>query len=376
VVVSPMSGYFPDPLPIHFTGGVNPSSGQWFSGSNQTLLNCAGTITPGCFATSSITVDYSLFATQATSVGSTVGSVGNNNIYQDNSGNWQMATTLHVTNPADASFGQWNVIAHAHPTNNASPVPTAWAADTILVGSLATPQKANYDGKYFQDSGNLYLLYSMAITTTPALHDGVVAQLMVSATQLSSSQPVVLIEPDTTNGGFNSEYFFGLNPSAPFKLVETGNPAMIGDKYALAYSTGDYQETDYKAGVAWSDTFIPAAGTTYQKVLKVDTAGVWGTAGNTEVQYLLQAQESGWPNYVAAQVLAPGVPSFVNDNGVWYMYFAGYSPSDAPTIANGDFDPSHRRPYFVQLNINIPAGATAAGTSGYNLAGWMTPATQ
>jgi len=374
-VVVNATGYFPDPLPIHLA--TASSTAQYFSGSNMTLLDCPEPIQPMGCTISAIATDFSNFAQQAKTSGSTVTSVGNNNIYQDNAGNWQMATTLHLSNPNQPDT-TWNVIAHASPTNTASPVPTAWTTDAILVGSLATSAKANYDGKYFQDSGNLYLIYSMAITTTPILHDGVVAQLMVSATQPASAAPVVLVEPDTTanNGnGFNSEYFFGLNPSSPFKLVETGNIAIIDGKYALAYSTGNFQQPWYKSAVAWSDTFIPTSPTGYQKQLMVDTAGVWGTPGNTEVEYLLQSQEPQWPNYVYAQVLAPGVPSFVNDNGNWYLYFAGFNPADAPVLG-GAYVPSHRRPYFVPLQISIPPGATVAGTSAYDLASWMTTLSQ
>lgn len=253
-----------------------------------------------------------------------------------------MATTLHLSNGTDT----WNVIAHASATNTGNPVPTAWVADATLVGSLSQPAKANYDGKYFEDGGNLYLVYSDALELSPALHDGVVAQLMQSATQLANVPPVTLIEPDDTsdNGGFNSEYFF-FDMSAPFKLVETGNVTRINGKYAIAYSTGDFQEPDYKTGVAWSDTFLPVSGSTYQKILMEDTSGVWGQPDHLEVLYLLQAQLSSWPNDVASQVLAPGVPSIVQDStsGAWYLFFAAYDPTDAPLINATDYDPSHRQ---------------------------------
>ena len=376
-VVVGTSGYFPDPLPIHLTPGSSTAT-QYFSGTNLAILSCTLPVTPGCYTKTSITIDDSLTTQQAAAFGTTVTASSNHNIYQDNAGNWQMATTLSLSNPGQTADTTWSVICHAHPTNTGNPVPTTWQADTLLVGSLSTTQKANYDGKFFEDSGNLYLLYSMAITTAPALHDGVVAQLMVSATQPATTAPVILIDPDTTqnNGaGFNSEYFFGLNPSAPFKLVETGNITLIDGKYALAYSTGSYQQPWYKTGVAWSDTFLPALNATYQKVFMTDTAGVWGTASNTEVEYLLQSQEPQWPDYVAAQVLAPGVPSFVNDNGTWYLYFAGYNPTDAPP-ASGGFDGSHRRPYYVPFQVNIPTGATVSGTSPYSLGTWITPVSQ
>jgi hypothetical protein len=51
---------------------------------------------------------------------------------------------------------------------------------------------------------------------------GIVAQAMQSATQPASSQPVPLLGPETTDGGYNSELFERLNQPNPLKLLETG----------------------------------------------------------------------------------------------------------------------------------------------------------
>ncbi|MBC7450765.1 MAG: hypothetical protein H7259_04690 [Cytophagales bacterium] len=371
VTLSPASGYFPDPLPIHFApGNIGPQS---FSGSNKTILSCPGSsIQAGCFQTTQIKVDLGSFPQQANAVGSTIMSIGNNNIYQDNKGTWQMATTLHLSNPAFTSDTTWSVIAHAHAINASSSVPTKWVVDTLLVGSLSQATKANYNGKYFEDGGNLYLLYSKELQANP-LRDGIVAQLMLSAVQAASSDPVTLIDPENANVGFNSEYFFGLNPPSPFKLVETGNVTKIDGKYVLAYSTGAYYSPGYKIGLAWSDAFLPLQGKTYKKIHKVDSTGIWGQPGQPEVLYFLQAQKSEWPNYVGLQVLAPGVPSVVKDqSGEYYLYFAAYDPSDAPLMAGTTrFDPSHRRPYFINLKIAIPANASVESASDEDLASWI-----
>ena len=131
----------------------------------------------------------------------------------------------------------------------------------------------------------------------------------------------------------------------------------------MAYSTGDYEEPDYKAGVAWSDTLLPANGGSYKRVFKLDTAGVWRQPNHEEILYLLQSEKSAWPNYVYSQVFAPGVPSITQDDGRWYLYFAGLLPSDAPIQPGTQlFEPSHRRPFFVKLNVNIPASATVEAT--------------
>ncbi len=373
-VVVNTSGYFPDPLPIHY--GPGTTGPLVFSSSDKKLMSCTEPVSAGCFSVSSYTIDTSAFAKQAAAVGSTFVSIGNNNIYQDNKGNWQMATTVMLTNPSQTADPTWSVIAHASPTKTGSPVPTAWTVDTLLIGSLSTTQKSNYDGKYFEDGGNLYLLYSKALTTNP-LNDGVVAQGMSSATQVSSTQPQTLVAPETANGGFNAENFFDFQTST-FKLVETGNITVVNGKYVLAYSTGDFQEPNYKAGLAWSDTFLPANGGQYQKAEFQDTSGLFSQGNHLEGYYLLQNQISGYPNY-ETQVLAPGVPSILLDSsGNYYMFFAGYDPNDHP-LASGsstDYDGSHRRPYFVKLNIAIPSGTTVAATPNTSLDSWITIATQ
>ncbi len=373
-VVVNQSGYFPDPLPIHYASGT--TGPLVFSGSNKSLMSCTEPVSAGCFTVAPITISTGTFPQQAAAFGSTITSIGNNNIYQDNAGHWQMATTMHLSNPNQTTDPTWSVIAHASPTNSGSPVPTAWTVDTLLVGSLATTQKANYDGKYFEDGGNLYLVYSKELVASP-LNDGVVAQLMTSATQPATVATVTLLAPETANSGFNSEYFF-FYQTAQFKLVETGNISVINGKYVMSYSTGNFQEPNYKAGLAWSDTFLPTSGSTYQKAELQDSNGLWGQGNHLEPYYLLQNQIGGWPNY-ETQVLAPGVPSIVLDSsGNYYLYFAGYDPNDDP-LASGsttDFDPSHRRPYFVKLSIAIPTGVTVAATVNTALDSWIALATK
>jgi hypothetical protein len=87
----------------------------------------------------------------------------------------------------------------------------------------------------------------------------------------------------------------------------------------------------------------------------------------------MQAQVSAWPNYVGKAVLAPGVPAVIQDGQRWYLTFAGYLPSDAPTSPKtGDYVPSARRPFFAPLSVHIPADTTVAGTSAADLANWLT----
>jgi hypothetical protein len=379
------TGYYSDPYPIHLTQPREPSVPQLFSGTTKNILSCSGTPQAECFQETplTITVGKSL-REQAQSQGATVAKPFiNNNIYQDHNGQWHMATTLYVGSQTNPDEQHWTVILHAHPTDpDDSPVPTHWVADTLLVGSFAERANANYDAKYYEDSDNLYLIYSKRLAPVTlsdgnvAQHDGIVAQLMDSATVPAGTAPTVLLRPATENGGYNSEYFFVHHQSNFFKLIETGNITKIRGKYVMAYSTGDFEEPDYKTGVAWSDTFLPQPGATYKRVLQRDSAGVWGQPDHMEVRYLLQAEKCAWPNYVASQVLAPGVPSLVKDKeGAWYLYFAGYAPA-ARLSSAGNFDPSRRRPLFAPLQIDIPSGVTVSATPTTALADWITLATQ
>jgi hypothetical protein len=369
VNVSAGTGYFQDPYPIHtVTSGSTPGL-PTFSGTTKQLISCAGQLQPACFTSTSITVDFGSFATQAQGAGASISSYGNLNIYQDNAGTWQMAVTANLSNPSS----NWHAILHAHPTSSNSGIPTAWMADALLVGSLVTPGMDNYDGKYFEDSGTLYLVYNKNVGKD---QDGVVAQAMTSASKTDGSSPVPLLGPETVNGGYNSEYSEGLNSSSAVKLIETGNITKIQGKYVMTYSDGTYNRPDYKSGIAWSDTFLPPTGTYYQRVQKIDTAGVWGQPNHAEAEYLLQSQIAQWPNYVASQVLAPGVPAIITDaSGNYYLSFAGYDPADAPTDSNGLYLGTHRRPYYIKLQVQIPTGATVTGTSPQALTSWVQPVT-
>ncbi len=369
VNVSAGTGYFQDPYPIHTTSSSTSSGLPTFSGTTQQLLSCSGSLQPACFTSTRITLDPGPFTTKTQAAGSSINNFEGLNIYQDSSGAWQMAVTAHLTN----SSTSWNVILHAQPKGAFSGIPTSWIADALLVGSLSTPDTDDYDGKYFEDSGTLYLTYNKNVGKD---QDGVVAQAMVSASVPAMSSPVPLLGPETSDGGYNSEYADGLNSSSSVKLIETGNITKIQGKYVMTYSDGTYNRPDYKAGIAWSDTFLPQSGTYYQRVQKIDTAGVWGQPNHAEVQYLLQSQIAQWPNYVASQVLAPGVPAIITDaNGDYYLSFAGYDPSDAPTDSSGLYQGTHRRPYYIKLQVQIPSGATVSDTSPQDLVNWLQPVT-
>lgn len=369
VNVAAGTGYFQDPYPIRLMGSALNSNLPTFSGTTKQLLTCSGALQPGCFAGSPVTLNSAAFSAQVAAAGSSIVTFENLNIYQDSGGTWQMAVTAILSRP-DAS-SNWSVIVHATPTSPGGGIPTAWSPDAVLVGKLDQPFPDNYDGKYFQDSGTLYLIYNKQLVQG---QEGVVAQAMLDAKTPATGDPVPLLEPETANGGYNSEIAYGLNQPSMIKLIETGNVTKINGKYVMTYSDGTYNRDSYKSGIAWSDTFLPPSGTYYKRVQKTDTAGVWGQANHAEILYLLQSQISQWPNYVATKVLAPGVPAIITDaSGNYYLTFAGYDPSDAPTNTSGLYMGAKRRPYYVPLKVQVPTGSSVSGTAAQDLASWVTP---
>jgi hypothetical protein len=369
VTEHPHDGYFSDPYPIHVASEDASALPQSLSGSTKGVLTCKGDSTTDCQEKGLTVTTGSDLTQQAAADGSEIKVGFNYNIFQDDSGAWQMAATYNVRSKKFPKAKTWTAILHAHPTVTiAGQVPTNWITDALLVGTFKSPTKADYDGKYFETDGKLYLVYSDRLTNKPA-HDGIVAQEMLTPTLKAPDAPTVLLAP----GDYNSELFFGLHQPNTFKLIETGNITEVDGKFVMAYSTGAFDEPDYKIGLAWSDTFLPTKGSTYRKVTTTDTAGVWGRAGQPEVKYLLQSQLTTWPDYVGQTVTAPGVPAVVNDGQHWYLTFAGYLPSNAPTNkSTGHFIPSFRRPYYIPLSVSIPQGASAATTPEADLANWMT----
>ena len=168
---------------------------------------------------------------------------------------------------------------------------------------------------------------------------------------------------------FNSEdYQFG-DPG--FKLIETGNILAYNGKFIMAYSAAAFARKTYKVGIAYSDTVDG----TYRKVLKENPDGLWNSTGPREVYYLLQADQehAGW-HYVGNQVKAPGVPTVaqIGPNNSWVLTFAGYDVNDAPE-KNGTFVASHRRPYFIDLDVKVPENTSISQANDAELQAWITP---
>lgn len=216
------TGYFSDPYHVPFVGN-NP---QTFFGTKPKYLWCPGTnISPSCANEGDVSVDTSTLATQAAAYNATIANTAGLHPYLLNDNQtWIMAVTLHMTNSAGDS---WSVIAHAAAKTQVQggAPPTNWTADTLLVGSFSdSSTDANYDGKYFQDGNQLYLIYQKELTTSPH-RDGVVAQAMIDPVTLASSDPVTVPAPNTEDDPLMSEWYYtnGNTGNLNFKLVETGN---------------------------------------------------------------------------------------------------------------------------------------------------------
>jgi hypothetical protein len=334
---------------------------------------CAYQVSAGCFSWTPATIDAGALHAEIAAAGASFTNFQNLNVFQDDAGGWHAVLAIGVRSAAHPDH--WTVLVHAHADAAAAPgiAPLAWSADTVLAGSFSDPVDGNYDGKYFQDNGRLYLLYVKNFAPKPALRNGIVIQPMLSPTQPAPMAPTTLLTPGDRYGDLPSEWY----GHTQAKLVEAPYIAKVSGKYALIYSTGAYQQADYKAGVAWSDTLLPIQGGRYRKVLEADAQGAWGRPGRPEVRYILQSQRPRWPNFTGGQVIGPGVASAVQSpGGAWWLYFAGFDPTDRPLVSPAVAQVDHRRPYFARLRAAVPPGQSVAHVFDAELATWLQPEAQ
>jgi hypothetical protein len=358
------SGYLADPQPIRLA----PSSGdrvQMLSGTTKAIIRCDYPLRPGCFSWTPIRVTAGPLAGVIEAAKDKLTNIQNVDIFQDDQGGWQAAVTIGVKSETHPKH--WTIIAHARPLSPGTPQspPLEWAADTILVGSFTRPGTGNYDGKYFEDEGRLYLLYVDSIAPPPVLRNAIFLQHMRSPTELAPEPRMMLLKPGDRNGPLASENY----GQTQAKLVEAPYLSKIGGKYALVYSTGAYLTPGYKTGVAWSDTLAPPPGGLYRKVLRAGDG-----SGSPEVRYLVQSVDPRWPNFSGGVVIGPGVAAAVQAPAdTWWLYFNGFAPDDIPRRPDGQVEGDHRRPFYLPLKIRVPSGQSAGTVSDDELATWLTP---
>jgi len=371
-------GYFSDPFHVPY----NNNQAIYISGTSHAYMTCGKKLEPAC-ATEPFKKD-----TYQNSKGiedeakshhvSICGGGAGIHPYQSPDGSWDAVLTLHVRNSSSCDgHWDWSIIIHAHPQSVSGDglPPNAWIGDQLLVGSFTDNVDANYDGKYFRTpEDKLYLGYQKRDYRKAKKRDGVVAWPMDDPkTKSSGSKPIWLLLPDED---LNSENYVAGNND--FKLIETGNIRAINGTFVMAYSVGAYNRKTYKLGVAFSDTFLPGGESgQYRKVMKQNPEHLWNSTLPKEVYYLLQAdaEHAGW-RYIGNKVLAPGVPT-VADIGVngWVLTFAGFNPGDTGTPQGQQpYKADHRRPFYIDLHVNLPANASVKDASDKELRKWITPA--
>ncbi|KAI0099591.1 hypothetical protein GGR51DRAFT_564838 [Nemania sp. FL0031] len=380
-VVKNKTGYFSDPFHIPYEGNQS----IYISGTTHNYLECDTSLTPKCASQKAPqAIKYKNGEVLMKQKGNSTHICSSAGIHPFQSGTganrtWDAVVTLHVQdNPDCVGLKGWSVIVHAHPADPSAVdvPPTSWVGDKLLIGSFLTAEDANYDGKYFRTpSGELYLLYSKRMPSKSGKRDGVAAVPMDDPqTKKPGANATFLLLPDDD---LRSEDYVEGNDT--FKLIETGNVRAINGKFVMAYSAASFFRKTYKIGVAYSDTFLPPQSPSpqsYRKVMKENPDHLWGSTGPKEVFYLMQSDETdGW-RYVGDQVIAPGVPTVasIGPNSGWVMTFAGYDPNDAPHRPNSNgFIANHRRPYFININVNIPKNTSVAEATDAELQGWITP---
>ncbi|KAJ0122776.1 hypothetical protein J7T55_003292 [Diaporthe amygdali] len=375
------TGYFSDPYHVPYKNETR----VYISGTTHKYLECDGELTPKCATLKNIqniqwnvTTELQQELDKAKVQVCGVAGIHPFQTVSDNKKSWDAAVTLHVQENSTECHGLkgWSVIVHATPAGSTVDTPPhAWTGDKVLVGSFSDNVDANYDGKYFRTpEGKLFLVYQQNLHKKPLKRDGVVAWPMKDPTTPATpnQNATVLLAPDE---GLNSENYHNHSDNN-FKLIETGNIRAINGKFLMAYSVGAYNRPTYKLAVAYSDTFLPENDGQYRKVMKENPDELWGSEKQKEVYYLLQAdaQHDGW-HYVGNQVRAPGVPTVakIGAGDSWVLTFAGYEVGDTGGNGTLDYVAKFRRPFFIDLDVNVPTNTSVKEASDQDLQGWITP---
>jgi len=227
--------------------------------------------------------------------------------YKHNDGSWHAYASIHIG-------GYKTFVCHFSPKNN-SPWPiTDWQLDKVMVASRS---KTAYESKVYSDTSGLYLIY---VATLADGDNHIMAQRLLEPDNIDNSFTArAILSPE----GLRSE---DRNEPGSMQLVEGQNIAHVvtpnGSKYVMFYAVGDFARKNYKLGVAYSDTLIPADGAKYKKPKSLDYNNAWSNPKPmNEVVYTLQTQIPGWFNYAGNILKGPGLGNLVKYKGSYYVVF-------------------------------------------------------
>ncbi|NQT51840.1 hypothetical protein HQ576_07315, partial [bacterium] len=219
---------------------------------------------------------------------------------------------------------------------------TRWKLRRLLIGGRTRAEGTAYDQKMYRlADGSLYLVYNTRAPGSPNV--GIYAARMKDPATLDTGAPAVpLLVPE----GYASESRHG----TALRICEGNTIRRLGGKWVLVYSVGAFDLINYKIGLAYSDSFLPPKGKTYQKVLIDDLNGTWGKVGKRqEVCYLLQSHKPAWPNYCGEWLHGPGIGSIVEEDGRHWLVHHGYIPVPRATR----YDPRRRLVFKLPLRVAI-----------------------
>lgn len=214
-----------------------------------------------------------------------------------------------------------------------------WRFARLLVGDPARQDWHYYESKILLDANQeRYLMYCATIGGD----NHILAQRMLSWDKLDpSASPRLMLKPE----GYRSE---DRNGPGSMQIVEGGSIFKWKGTYVLFYSLGDFEQSNYKLGVAFSDSLIPPQGMAYRKVKLPDPGNLWGNANHSdEIGYLLQSEHRQWPNYIGDVVSGPGLGSVVPIDGTLWLFFHGRMPSGSP---------QGRFVFRVPISLSITSG--------------------
>ena len=215
-------------------------------------------------------------------------------VHRDSDGIYHAYGTLHLGN-------YHTIIAYFEPQpsetwEKGKPI-TKWKFKNVVVGDPSKQDWNCYESKILQDKDKtLYLMY----VERTGRDNFIYAQKLKSWGRIDAAAPRRLM---LRSEGYRSE---DRDKPGGMQIVEGGSIIEWKGKYILLYSAGDFLLNNYKLGMAFSDTLIPAKGHMYHKVKIPDPKKVWGDKGSKEeIGYLFNRRSRNGPTTAGTSPPAP-----------------------------------------------------------------------